>query len=196
MRKKTLKIVLALVTVGAIPCAFGHGDHGVATPGLLTAGLHSFTALENIVVIAVIGLAAAWSRAALWWILPTGFALALMFGITDGVGPSNASPLVISLAMSLGFAAVGFIAPAYWRVLLSLTVVLVLGFLHGQGHSAHFHTATAMPPQVFLAALTALILPLLGLIVGQRFGRHVHRSRQVREAVVAIIGLDSMARIT
>jgi hydrogenase/urease accessory protein HupE len=196
MRKKTLKIVLALLTVGAIPCAFGHGDHGVATHGLLAAGLDPFTALENIVVIAVFGLAAAWARATSWWIFPTGFALALMFGITGGLGASNASPLVISLAMSFGFAGVGFIAPAYWRVLLSLTVVLVLGFLHGQGHSAHFHTATVVPPQAFLAALTALILPLLGLSVGQRFGRRVQRSRHVREAVVAITGLDSMARIT
>ena len=60
MQNRSLKIVLALSSVGAIPCAFGHGDHSVVTPGLLAAGLHSFTALENIVVIAAIGLAAAW----------------------------------------------------------------------------------------------------------------------------------------
>ncbi|MDA0824787.1 MAG: HupE/UreJ family protein [Proteobacteria bacterium] len=196
MQNRSLKIVLALSSVGAIPCAFGHGDHSVVTPGLLAAGLHSFTALENIVVIAAIGLAAAWPKVSSRWILPTGFALALMFGITTGIDAFDASPLVVGLTMSLVFAGVGFIAPAYGRVLLSLAVVLVLGFLHGQGHCAHFHPGTATPSELFIAGLTALILPLLGLIVGQRFGRRVHRARRVREAVVVITGLDSTARIT
>ena len=195
MRKLSLIISIALVSIGLVPCAHAHTSLGGSTHEFLAVGFHPFTSVEHIVVMLSVGLVAAWQKESRQWLLLAIFAVALMFGIVAGAGTVDAHSLAIGLAMSLVIVGLALVAPADWLLSTSLPAVIVLGFLHGQGHTAQFHSGAVIAPQLVLVGLLAVTLPMTGLIIGRRLGERFVQIRRIGGALLATAGIHLFINI-
>ena len=195
MRKLSSIISIALLSIGVLPCAYAHTGHGGSAHEFLAVGLHPFTSIEHIVVMLSVGLVAAWQKGARQqWLLLAVFAVALMLGIVAGT--IDAHSLAIGLAMSLVIVGLALVAPADWLLSASLPAAIVLGFLHGQVHTAQFHSGAVIAPQLVLIGLLAVTLPMIGLIIGRRFGERFVQIRRIGGAVLATTGIHLLINIS
>ncbi len=167
MRNSTLKILFAVLMLGASGAALAHPGHGVSG---LTAGLaHPFSGVDHLLAMVAVGIWAVQNGGRRVWRLPATFMTMLVIGA--GLGMYGQAQPMVESGIAASVLALGLLAALAARVpaAFSVGIAAVFGLLHGYAHGVEL-PASAHPASYALGFLAATaFLHLSGIAVSRRF---------------------------
>jgi urease accessory protein len=161
---QSTRAALALSMLLLMPAtAFAHAGHGAH--GFAAGLLHPLTGIDHLVALIAVGWWSAATRTRQVWIVPFGFALALLAGAIFGIAraPSAATEAVIATSLIL-FGAL-LIARVRLAWPFALLLVLPLGAMHGVAHGNDVPPGETGSWLIGMVAAT-LVLHLCGVAAG------------------------------
>jgi urease accessory protein len=167
VRHATLKILFAVLMLGASGAALAHPGHGVS--GFAAGLAHPFSGLDHLLAMVAVGIWAVQSGGRRVWLLPGTFMTLLVTGA--GVALNWQGLGMVEPGIAASVLALGLLVSLSMRlpVGLSMGITAVFGFLHGYAHGLEL-PASAHPASYALGFLLATaFLHLSGVTVSRRY---------------------------
>ena len=155
----TLLLFLILPTI-----ILAHGSHG---NGILAGFTHPILGVDHNVAILGAGILGYMFNPKKWYIVPSGFVLAMTLGGFLGIGQE--ATFWVEKVIAFSVFSIGWMLALRSRLNLvfTLTMVIIFGAFHGYAHGAEMDASNSVFKYVPGYTLGAILLSGIGFIIGK-----------------------------